>query len=372
MNKRSEAQQARRERERGESHAGNQAAKAAEAMAARSPDGPVEFEPDSNATADAFQRAPEEPREFKRGNPDRTAAYDQMMADRADRSKRESEQIHEAQRPEPAPEPAAPAAEVPTPAPEPAPALVPAVPETVDVKIDGQVMSVPKDEVEEYGGVRQYQMFKAMEKRLEEAKRYNVDAAKLFQQAQTAQKPPEPVRKPEEVIRDAVAKIQFGAPDEAAQAFMEAHSALVPKQADPQAIAMQAYLLSRVTEAENKFVAENKDLIDNPMLKQLIIGEKDRRLMAYRQQNRLPDDWNSFYNQIALDVRTAIGRPTIAPPVVPPASQPISGLAEKEARKASIVALPTAATRAAAPEAEKPMTRNDLLARARQLRGQPV
>jgi hypothetical protein len=136
--------------------------------------------------------------------------------------------------------------------------------------------------------------------------------------------------------------------------------------------AMQAYLLSRVTEAENNFIAGNRDLIENPMLKQLVIAEKDRRLMAYGQQNRLPDDWNAFYNQIGTDVRTAIGRPTIVPHAVPNASQPISGLAEKEARKASIVALPSAATRAAAPEAEKPMTRNDLLARARQSRGQPV
>lgn len=380
--KRSEAQQNRRARERAESSAATHAAKVAEVAAARSPDGPLEFQPDPNATADAFSRNRDDapPREVQRGNPARTMAYDQMMAERKERAENT---VHEAPREtveteKPAREPEAVAPEpAPVAAVEPAPAPVQEAqpePETVEVKIDGQVSRVPKAEVEDYGGVKAYQIIKAQEKRLAEANRYANELGGMFRQLQQSmQKPAQPQPKPEEIIRDAVAKIQFGAPDEAQAAFTQAINALVPRQPDPQAVAMQAYLLTQVTDAENRFVEANKDLVENSMIRQIVINEKNRRIAEFQQQNRLPENWNAFYNSIATDVRAALGRPPIATPgVQQPASQPTSGLAEKEARKASIVALPTAATRAAAPEAEKPLTRDDILAKARKARGQPV
>ena len=376
--KQSEAQQNRRIRERAESNAATQAAKAADAAASRVTEAPSEFQPDPNATTDAFSRnkSDEPAREFKRGNPNRTAAYEQMMADRESRS---TEHVHEEPRPEPtakeeprpdptptatAVEPAATAVEAP-----PAPA-----PEFVEVKIDGEVRSVAKDEVEEYGGVRPYQIAKAQEKRLAEANRYAQEMGNMFRQFQAqVQKPAEPQQKPEEKLGEIATKLQLGTPDEARQALTELKELVAPKAIDPQAIAMQAYMLNRVTEAENRFVADNKDLIDNPMIKQMIIVEKDRRLNQFRQQNQLPNDWNAFYTSLATDVRAALGRPPIATTASQqPAVQPTSGLAEKSARKADIVALPTAASRAAAPEAEKPLTRDELLARARKARGQPV
>lgn len=380
--KRSEAQQNRRARERAESHAGVQAAKAAEAAAARAPDGPMEFQADPNATADAFSRGrgEDEPkREVKRGNPSRTMAYEQMMSERKERAENT---VHEQPRPEPekpaAPEPepvATATATEPTetaPAPEPA-AEAPAAPEMVEVKIDGEVRQVPKQEVEDHGGVRAYQIIKAQEKRLQEVNRYASQMGQMFQQLQQSmQPPPQPQKKAEEVIRDAIAKIQLGTPEEAAAAFQEAIGTLVPKPVDTQTAAMQAYLLNQVTQAENQFIRDNPDLVGNPMLKQLVISEKNRRLGEMQQQKRLPEDWNAFYTSIATDLRQALGRPPIATPVSQPASQPTSGLAEKSARKADIVALPTAATRAAAPEAEKPLTRDEILARARKARGQPI
>lgn len=367
MATRSEAQQARRAREKQETHASDQAAKAAEAAAARAPDGPVEFEADPNATADAFSRQTDEPREVKRGNPMRTAAYDQIMADRQSRSTDHvHEEVREPQAEEVQPKQPEPKAEVQEAAPE---------PEMVDVKIDGEVQRIAKSEVDEYGGVRAYQMSKAAEKRLEEAKRYATESGSMFQQLkqllQAPQKPAEPTPQPEEILRDAVAKIQLGTPEEGQAALAKAFKAMIPQQADTQAAAMQAFMLSQVTAAENAFIAGNKDLVENPLLKQLVISEKERRLNEFKSKNQLPGDWNAFYTSIASDIRQAIGRPPIAPKP-DTASQPNSGLAEKSARKADIVALPSAATRAAMPEAEKPLTRDEFLARARKARGQPT
>lgn len=379
--KRSEAQQNRRARERAENHAGVQAAKAAEAAAARAPDGPMEFQADPNATADAFSRGrgEDEPkREVKRGNPSRTMAYEQMMSERKERAENT---VHEQPRPEPekpaAPEPepvatATATAAEPTAtaaAPEPA-AEAPAAPEMVEVKIDGEVRQVPKQEVEDHGGVRAYQIIKAQEKRLQEVNRYASQMNQMLHQFQQMQQPPQPQpKKPNELLREAVAKIQLGTQEEAEKALAEVINAFVP---DRRAMQAENWLLTQVTNAENKFMAENPDLVSNETLKQLVISEKQRRLTELTAQKRLPEDWNAFYTSIATDLRQALGRPPIATPASQPASQPTSGLAEKSARKADIVALPTAATRAAAPEAEKPLTRDEILARARKARGQPI
>lgn len=363
--KQSEAQQARRARERAEDHAATQAAKAADAAAARAPDNP-EFQPDPSASQDAFTG---EQKEFKRGNPVRSAAYEQMMQDR---QARQEEAVHEAPRPEAAPAPAATSATPATPATEPTPEPEP---ETVKVKIDGEELEVSKAEVEEYGGVSAYRIHKASERRLAEAKQAAADARALFEQARAQANPPkpqEPEKKPEEIVKEYVGKIQLGTPEEAASALVEAVNRLVPKPVDMQQAAMQAYFLTQVTQAENRFVSENKDLVENPLIRTLVVAEKEKRLGDLRKQNRLPDDWNQFYNSIASDIRKAMGRPPTAPAPSEPASQPPSGLAEKEARKASILALPTAATRAAAPEADKPLTRDEIIARARKARGQPV
>lgn len=372
--RRSQAQQERRARERQENHAATQAAKAAEAAAARAPDGPIEFQPDPNASTDAFAKKDDSaPREIKRGNPVRNQAYEQIMADRQAQAENT---VHEAPRPEPTP------AAAPSPEPEPAPAPVaavqpqepepapePALPETVRVKIDGVESEVAKSEVDEYGGVRAYQIIKAQEKRLKEASQYASELGRMFEQAKQVHAPPQPQRKPEEELQEVVQKIQFGTPEEGAAALQQA---LQRGQLDAQAVAFQAFQLTQITSAENAFVAKNADLLANPMLKNFVISEKNRRLGEYQAQKRLPDDWGKFYDQIALDVRAAFGRPTAAPTTAQPPAQPTSGVAEKEARKASISVLPTAATRAAVPEAEKPLTRDDILARARKARGQPV
>lgn len=374
--KRSEAQQNRRARERQEQNSATQAAKAADAAASRLTDqSPTEFQPDPDAASDAFNTSREErPREIRRGNPERTAAYDQMMENRRAAAQADADAIKETPRPvETAPTPGPESTA--TAAPETSAAVEPAPIETVRVKIDGQELDVPKSEVEDYGGIRPYQIAKANEKRLEESRRLASDMGRMFQQMQAAMQPrapAEPVKPPQQVIQEAIQRIQLGTPEEGAQAFMQAIGQVVPKAPDEQAIIAKTMLVNTVMQAENAFIAQNQDLVGNPMLKQLVIGEKFRRLDQLQKQNRLPDDWNAFYTSIATDVRAAIGRPPSAPAAATTANQPTSGLAEKEARKASIVALPTAATRAVVPEADKPLSRDEIIARARKARGQAV
>lgn len=361
MSNRSRAQQERRNRERASS----------DAMAAASAvpdDAQVAFEPDPEFAAPVATQEPDArrdddppPRQFKVGNEERANAMDELVKARQER---ETVAAQDAPPAEPS------AAEVP--AAEPA---TPAAPEMVRVKIDHEESDVPKAEVDALGGVVPYQMTKAAERRLASAKQAEARLAQLLKQAEQQTRPAapvEPVRKPEDLIREAVSKIQVSSPEEGAQALAGVLQSMIPK-IDPQQMAYQSMVLMRATEAEDRFMREQTELIQNPMLKQMVIFEKQRRLTEYQQRQELPSDWNQFYSSIASDIRAAIGRPATTPaPSAQTPSQPTSGSAEKEARKASITALPTASQRASLPEEQKPPTRDDLLNQMRKARGQPV
>lgn len=361
MSNRSRAQQERRNRERASS----------DAMAAASAvpdDAQVAFEPDPEYSAPVATPEPDArrdddppPRQFKVGNEERANAMDELVKARQERETVAAEGAPAAEpslAPEPAAEPAAPAA-----------------PEMVRVKIDGEESEVSKADVDALGGVNAYQIHKAAEKRLEKAKEAEKRIAALLQQVEQRAKPPTPVeppRKPEDLIREAVSKIQVSTPEEGAQALAGVLESMIPR-IDPQQMAYQSMVLMRATEAEDRFVREQTELVQNPLLKQLVIAEKQRRLTEYQQRQELPSDWNQFYSDIARDIRAAIGRPATTPaPSAQTPSQPTSGSAEKEARKASITALPTASQRASLPEEQKPPTRDDLLNQMRKARGQPV
>lgn len=371
MSNRSRAQQERRSRER--------AASEAMAAAASVPDdAQVEFEPDpetpiDTAPAGEAQRNDDDapPLNFVRGNKERESAMDELVRARQESATPEPE-------PEGEPEPTVQAEATPEPAPAPAPE-----PEMVTAKVDGEEFQVPKAEVEEYGGLRAYQMYKAAEKRLAASKEAEKRMAELLKTVDTQVRQPaqpvDPPRKPEDIIRDAVAKIQIATPEEGAAALANVLQTLIPKAPDPQQISFQTLMLMRATEAEDRFVKENADLVENPLLKQLVISEKQRRLAEYQSKKQLPPDWHQFYTAIGSEIRAAIGRPATTPvPAAQTPSQPTSGSAATDAqaarvqRKASITALPTASARATLPEEQKPPTRAELLDQMRKARGQPV
>jgi hypothetical protein len=264
--------------------------------------------------------------------------------------------------------PVAPTATETTEVPEaPAPAPVAEVaPEVVTVKIDGEERQVAKGEVDALGGVASYQIHKAAEKRLEQANREKQELHNLLMQTKAmleAQKPQAPKQDPADWLKEKATQIQFGTPEESAQALQEIMNS---QRVDPNQIIQQAMEQMAQKSAAQQFVTKNSDLFQNPVLAKLAVVMEHDKLSKSR-----PSDWNKFYSDLEYEFRNSIGRPATTPtPTV--ADQPTSGQEAKLSRKDNIVNLPTAAGRIAAPEPDKPLTRDDRLNLLRKARGQPV
>lgn len=266
-------------------------------------------------------------------------------------------------------EPIAAAAEA-TPAPEPV--------KTVRVKVDGEEFDAPQTDVDAAGGVHAYQRDKASDNRLKkanealaEAKRMQAAVTQWHQQQQEKQPPK---LTDEQFITSKMDLIRFGTQEESAAALREV---MDRNRVDPNAIIGRAVNAIQQQAAETKFIEEFSDIVHNPILLRTIIGIKDERL----RQGNLTGDWNTFYRAIGNEVRSAIGRPSqpassASAPAAPAPQQssgnPSQAPTEKEARKASIVNLPTAAARAALPADSKPETREDTLNQMRKSRGLPT
>lgn len=250
--------------------------------------------------------------------------------------------------------------------------VVPEPIKTVRVKVDGDEFDVPQEEVDEAGGVKSYQILKASENRLRKANDTLAKAQAQFAEwanKQTAQ----PVPTEDEFIASKIDAIRFGTPEESAAALREV---MQIQKVDPQQIIEQATDRIRHDSAVAKFDSEFSDISANPLLLKLTVALRQERLQQVQQayqtgQLKGPLDWNKFYSTIGNEVRSVIGRqsqPTTTPNATGNPSQ-----SEKEARKASIVNLPTAAaSRAVAPEAPKQESREDTLNLMRKSRGIPT
>ena len=343
MSKRAQAQQERRSRERD----AQQAAQVAEAIAEASPD---VVEPQAEVDAPM-------PKVDHSERMQQLEALRQKPEDMDEYIREETEDVaptHEAPEPEVTPDPT--------------PEVVAEVPETVTVKIDGEERQVAKSEVDAVGSVSAYQMLKAAEKRLEQANREKHELTQILQQARQMIQPQVPVKPPEEVLKEKVQQIQFGTPEEAAQALQDI---LTTQRVNPNDIISQAVSQMERKSAMTQFVTRNQDIMGNPLLAKLaVIAEHDKLSKSP------PSDWNKFYSDLEVEIRNGIGRPATTPqPAVSTqqTDQPTSGpVADKLARKANIVNLPVAAGRIAAPEDPKPLTREDRLNLLRKSRGQPV
>lgn len=244
---------------------------------------------------------------------------------------------------------------------------------TVHVKVDGQEFDVPESEVEAAGGVNAYQRDKASENRLKKANETLADTRRLqMQMAQWAQqqfKPPV-VEAPTvaKLLQDNIDTIRWGTPEESSAAFQKVIEAASPK-VDPQAIAAYSVYKIQQENAKELFRKEFSDVVADPLVLKLAVVLENERLADLKKVGQMPADWATFYRAIGNEARSVKGRPS-QPVVVSTdsTSQPV----DKEARKASIVNLPTAAARAALPEAPKPETREDTLNMLRKTRGIPT
>lgn len=247
-------------------------------------------------------------------------------------------------------------------------AAAPAV-ETVRVKVDGEEFDVPKADVEEAGGIKAYQKDRAADNRLRKQSDLLAETrrtqAQIAQWIQSQQPAAAPAKTDNQFIQEKIDLIRFGTPEEAAAAMSEVMSR-GRQNVDPNAIVNRAVVAMQQQAAESQFVTEFSDVVSNPLLLKLTIQLKNERL----SQLKAAPDWATFYRSIGNEIRGAIGRQS--QPATPPATAGNPSQPDKEARKASIVNLPTAAARAALPAETKPETRDDILNEMRKSRGIPI
>ena len=276
----------------------------------------------------------------------------------------------EAVKPEPIPAPQVTAPETPV-----APIAAAAEPiKTVKVKVDGQEFDAPQADVDAAGGISAYQRDKASENRLAKANQTLAETRQV--QAYIAQlvqqlAPKQPTETDAQFIASKMDMIRFGTPEESAVALQEVLSRSAQK-IDPQAITQQAVSTMQRNLALDSFKKEFQDVVTHPMLLRLAVSLENERISKTGQ----PADWASFYSTIGNEVRSVTGRQSqpataLAAPAATTSDTP-SPASDKEARKASIVNVPTAAARAELPTEPKPETREDILNQMRKSRGLPV
>jgi hypothetical protein len=241
--------------------------------------------------------------------------------------------------------------------------------------VDGQTFAVPQHEVEEAGGIKAYQIIKAQENRLNKANETLAQTrqmqAFLAQQVQ-ANIPKTPTLSDDQFIASKVDVIRFGTPEESAAALREVMERGNPR-IDPYQITQQAVSQMMKLQAVDNFKKEFQDIVSNPILMRAAAALENER-----QRQAGPDtDWNDFFRRIGNEVRSAVPRqhqPTApaAAQAVAPTADTTSPASDREARKASIVNLPTAAARATAPAEDKPETREDILNQMRKARHLPT
>lgn len=270
-------------------------------------------------------------------------------------------------------EEAAVAAEAPAPAAPP----VPEAPKTVKQTVDGQDYEVSEAEIEEAGGAKAWRLQKASENRLAKANEVLATAQRAY--AAAPKEPEKPKETDQQFIAAKMDIIRYGSPEEAATAQIEIQQRL-SRPVDPNAIMHQTLANMRFDTAEAQFKREHADLLTVPLVAKLV-----ETLKAEEVRKHMPGgtpnwqaiagvDWIGFFNTMANQVRSAVGRPS-QPSTTPtaaagtPSQQP-----DKEARKASIVNLPTAAARAEGPKEEKSLSpeeeRKQAIAEMKAARGQ--
>ena len=242
-------------------------------------------------------------------------------------------------------------------------------PAKVKIKVDGEEIEVTQAEVDDAGGVRALQRELASERRLQKAneivaetRRTQAAIAEYVQQQQSKKEPEVTV---DQFIQSKVNTIRFGTEEESASALKEIFERASQK-VDPQAITRQVLGEVKRNQAIDGFAKEFQDIAANPLLLRLAMS-----LEAERTAKGPVEDWPRFYRTIGNEVR-GVARPHQPPASESKTADTTSTGSDKEARKASIVNLPTAAARAELPKESKPETREDILNEMKAARGLPT
>lgn len=354
--------------------AAEQASEAARVLQARGQQARAESAPQVEPEPEAKKETPDFLKSIPRGNQDQIRVREQIRENRGEPKEavEPPKEAAEAPKAEEAAKVEAPAPDAPK-APETAPVV-----EMVKAKVDGEEFDVPKTEVEEYGGLKAYQIHKAAEKRLKEAKEVMERARQgesqtkqmqeLMAQMVKNQTPQQPTLTEDQFIQSKVDTIRFGTPEESAAALKEI---LSRQKIDPNQIIEQATEKMRHDQAVAEFDKEFPDIATNQVLLKTAIVLRNEGIQLARQKGERVN-WTEFYKGIGNQIRGAL--PRQHQPVVPATAEGnTSPQADKEARKASISEPPkAAAARAEAPAEPKEETREESLRRMRKARGLPT
>lgn len=257
----------------------------------------------------------------------------------------------------------------------------PAAAKTVRVKVDGEEFDAPQEDVDAAGGVASYQRERAADNRLkkskdllEEARKAQSQIAEFLMRQHTAAQPKKAEPTDEQFIQERIDKIRFGTPEESTAAMREVlqrnHQTI-----DQNEIVTQATNQIRHDQAVAEFDKEFVDVAKSPILLRAVVALRNERIPQLPKGQ--PVDWGDFYRRIGNEVRSAVGRQSQpATQTEKTAGNTSPAPSDKEARKASIVNLPTAAARAELPKEDKPGTpeeeRKAAIAQMRKSRGIPT
>ena len=255
---------------------------------------------------------------------------------------------------------------------EPVKEVIPEPVKMVKVKVDGEEFEVTQAEIDEAGSVTAFQKERAADNRLKKTNEMLAETrrsqAALTQYIQN-QTPKQPDITDDQFIQSKMDAIRFGTPEEYTVAMKEVSARLSPR-IDENIMTQRAVSVMQMNNALDNFKKEFQDVMANPMLRRLAVSLERERMSEITPQT----DWQEFYRKIGNEVRSVVGRPSqpTPPALVTPTGDTPSPQSDKEARKASIVNLPTAAARATTPADPKPETREDILNSMRKTRGIPT
>ena len=326
-----------------------------------------------------FEEAPSKGPKLRPGrNENREAILREIRKDRGEPDEEKPEE--KAEKPVEAPPAGAKVEEVAVEA-KPAEAVVeaevkPETPKMVKVKIDGVESEVSESEVEEYGGVKAYQIAKAADNRLakareitEESRKSQAQLAQIAELLLKQQQPKTPTVTDDDFIKSKLDLIRFGTPEEGTRAFMEALQRVTPKPVDQGSLVSQAVMAMQRQTAVAEFAKKHQNIVGNPLLLKLAQTLEQEELRKSIASNQ-PIDWNKLYDTIGVQVSSVAPPRQSQPAATTKDTSTPSAASEKEARKASIINLPVASARVEQPKEEKPETRDESLNRMRKARGQ--